>query len=100
MEINRLMFIPGNFYQSSLMFSSKARAHPSEALYSKPLLCVIGNIKLAWKNFSANNTLAYFVLPSMIKKYIFKLFSFFTNKRYNKLERLPLAIFGNSNVIK
>ncbi len=47
MEINRLMFIPGNFYQSSLMFSSKARAHPSKALYNKPLLCVIGNIKLA-----------------------------------------------------
>ncbi len=41
MEINWLMFIPGNFYQSSLMFSSKARAHPSEALYMKLLVWLI-----------------------------------------------------------
>ncbi len=58
------MFVPGNPFQPSLMFVSKAREYSRvEHLKSASLdyaLALLANIRLGWKSPLGTNTLAYY----------------------------------------
>jgi hypothetical protein len=56
------VFDLGKFYQVSKMFSSKAGAYPNGALAGTPFL---GEFRLNRKQFSGENTLAYFADASL-----------------------------------
>jgi hypothetical protein len=55
------VFVPGNPFQPSLMFSDKARAYPSETPFrystnKARLLALPTNIRLGWKSLPGTNT--------------------------------------------
>jgi hypothetical protein len=51
-------------YYASLIFASEAGAYPRGELSIERLLALLTHARLAWKNLSRTNTLAYFVAQS------------------------------------
>jgi hypothetical protein len=55
------VFVPGNIFQSGLLFVGKAGTYISSAPLKDRHLALPVNSTLGWKGLTENNTLAYFV---------------------------------------
>jgi hypothetical protein len=58
---NKLVFVPGNPFQPSLMFADKARAYTSEPSFRYVALPT--NIRLGWKSLPGTNS-------SLLRKFV------------------------------